>query len=101
MEYVSNQMFFYTISSIVAITGTVIGYWIREISGIGKSLDTHRENDERQFSDYRLEVLKMHQAMEKHFSDKNNNLEKSIIQIHEHMKYVKNSIDEMKRSKGV
>ena len=96
MEYVSNQMFFYTISSIVAITSAVVGYWIKEINGIGNSLDQHKEKDEIQFSNYRLEVLNMHRAMESHFTDRNNTLEKSLVQMHEHIKYVKNSIDELK-----
>lgn len=91
-------MFFYTISSMVAIIGTVIGYWIKEVKGLGKSFNEHKERDEREFANYRLEVLKMHQAMERHFTDKNNLMEKSIVQIHEHMKYVKDSIDELKGS---
>jgi hypothetical protein len=96
MEYVSNQLFFYTISSMIAITGAVVGYWIKEIKGVGESLDKHKENDEKQFSDYRLEVLNMHQSMERHFTERNNTLEKSIVQMHEHIKYVKTSIDELK-----
>lgn len=99
MEYVSNQLFFYTISSILAVISAVLGYWIKEINGIGNSLDQHKEKDEQQFSNYRLEVLNMHRSMEKHFEERNNTLEKSIVQIHEHMKYVKDSIDDLKRSK--
>lgn len=96
MEYVTNQMFFYTISSMVAITGAVIGYWAKEIKGISNSFDRHKQEDDKQFAEYRLEVLKMHQAMERHFTDKNNLLEKSIVQIHEHLKYVKDGLDEIK-----
>lgn len=99
MEYVSNQMFFYTISSMIAITSAVIGYWIKEIKGVSRSFDKHKKEDEKQFADYRMEVLKMHQAMERHFTDKNNLLEKSIVQIHEHLKYVKESVDEIKTKK--
>lgn len=96
MEYVTNQTFFYTVSSVVAITGAVIGYWVKEIKGVSRSFDRHLQEDEKQFAEYRLEVLKMHQAMERHFTDKNNLLEKSIVQIHEHLKYVKDSVDEIK-----
>ena len=89
-------MFFYTVSSIVAITSAVVGYWIKEIKGVENSLDEYKDKGEQQFSNYRLEVLNMHRAMENHFTDRNNTLEKSLVQMHEHMKYVKNSIDELK-----
>ena len=97
MEYVTFNLYFWSMGAIVSVVSAVVGYWIKEVKGIGRAFDQHRERDEREFANYRLEVLKMHQSMERHFSDKNNNLEKSIVQIHEHLQYVKQSIDEIKQ----
>jgi hypothetical protein len=49
MEYVTMELFFWVVGALVAIVSALIGYWIKEIKGIGKSLDKHEKEDETEF----------------------------------------------------
>jgi len=51
MEYISTTTFWQVISGLTAIMGLLVGYWIKEIKGVEKSLDTHIIEADRADSD--------------------------------------------------
>lgn len=96
-NYVTFNVFFWAIGASVAVVSSLLGYWINQIKGVDKRLETHRENDAKEFADYKLSNQKIQSDLQRYVDGKNGELEKVIVKINENMQYTKESMEKIER----
>ena len=52
MEYVTTNLYFWSMGAMIGIVSTIVGYWVKEVKGLGKSLDDHNTNNGIRFLKY-------------------------------------------------
>lgn len=91
-NYVTFNVFFWAIGGIsTAITGILL-YWIGTIKGIDGKLERHRENDAKEFADYKLQNQKMQNDLQRYVDGKNSEMEKVVVRINENMQYTADAV---------
>lgn len=48
-QFITLAMYCYLTGIVITAIGIIVGYWIKEISGIKKSLDKHKADDKTEF----------------------------------------------------
>jgi len=92
MEYVSLQLFFWVIGAMVAVSSALIGYWIKEIRGIGNSLDAHKTDDEKEFYKGQRENDGEHARLEQLIHLKTSVIEQSFAKMETKLDFIVDSI---------
>lgn len=95
-SYVTHQLFFTVIGGVSGAVLGIVLYWIAVIKSIGKILETHRENDAKEFAEYKLANQKIQSELQRYVDTKHNETKEFMIGIAESIKYTKESVDEIK-----
>lgn len=91
-NYVTYNVFFWAMGGGIAVVSTLVGYWINQIKSVDTRLETHRENDAKEFADYKLQNQKITNDLQRYVDSKNNEMEKVIVKINENMQYTADAV---------
>lgn len=91
-NYVTYNIFFWAIGGGVAVVSALVGYWINQIKSVDVRLEKHRENDAKEFADYKLQNQKITSDLQRYVDQKNGEMEKVIVKINENMQYTADAV---------
>jgi len=95
MEYVTLELFFWVIGATVAIVSGIVGYWIKEIRGIGKSLDGHEKDDEKEFYKSQRDNDAEHARLEALINQKTSIIEQAFAKMETKLDFIVENIKKL------
>lgn len=96
-QAVTHQTFFWIIGAIISLNTLIVGYWIKEIKGVGRALDKHKEDDEKEFNNAQRVNDRDHADIKALIYKEINDVTRDVIQINTKLDYVTDFIKEIKK----
>ena len=96
-QYVTQQFFYIVIGAVSSAFSGVLLYWISAVKNTDAKVNKHREDDAREFSEYKLQNQKIQSDLQRLIDIKNGDLERTISNINLTLDYLKKSHDELKQ----
>lgn len=98
-NYVTYQVFFWIVGAGSTIFGITLGYWIKEIKGTQKSMDAHKQADEKEFYEHQRHNDLAHSELRQLIHSKTDGLYKDISNIAVKLDFIAEFVKEIKDSK--
>jgi len=96
-QYITQQFFYIVVGTISSAFSGVLLYWISAIKTTDSKVIKYREEDSKEFADYKLQTQKVHSDLQRLIDIKNGDLERTISNINLNMDYLKKSHEELKQ----
>ncbi len=98
-NYVTYQVFFWIIGASTSVMTLLLGYWIKEIKGTQKSIDSHKQDDEKEFYEAQRSNDATHAELRQLIHSKTDGLYKDISNINVKIDFIAEFVKEIKEKR--